>query len=198
VVSGTPYVGADQMGAACPAVAAEPGSPDFPQALGGTPWGQFSVVPPMHAAEVPQQVSGVTGSYYEQGQITGPFGMASGKVTGTEEARFGQGVSNRRELPLEAPTVDGRVKSRITGEGIDAGHKITGDDWDRGDHVTGTEGTSAMVRNQTRRGGPMSALSVRSSGVRNEDLPDPVSKVTGGSGNTEKGALVTYSGGARG
>jgi hypothetical protein len=197
-VSGTPYVGADQMGAACPAVAAEPGSPDFPQALGGTPWGQFSVIPPMHAAEVPQQVSGVTGSHYEQGQITGPFGMASGKVTGTEEARFGQGGSNRRELPIEAPTVDGRVKSRITGEGIDAGQKITGDDWDRGDHVTGTEGTSAMVRNQTRRGGPMSALSVRSSGVRNEDLPDPVSKVTGGSGNTEKGALVTYSGGARG
>jgi hypothetical protein len=33
---------------------------------------------------------------------------------------------------------------------------------------------------------------------RNEDLPAPNSKVTGGSGNTEKGALITYSGGARG
>jgi hypothetical protein len=33
---------------------------------------------------------------------------------------------------------------------------------------------------------------------RNEQLPEPVSKVTGGSGNTERGALVTYSGGARG
>jgi hypothetical protein len=199
-VSGTPYVGADQMAMACPAVAAEPGSPDFPQALGGgTPWGQFSVAPPMHAAEEHQQVSGVTGSRYEQGQITGPFGMAPGKVTGTEEARFGQGGSRRRELPAEAPTVDGRVKSRITGEGIDAGHKITGDDWDRGDRVTGTEGTSAMVRNQTRRGGPISAMTVRSGGgARNEDLPEPVSKVTGGSGNTDKGALVTYSGGARG
>lgn len=197
-VSGTPYVGADQMATACPAVAAEPGSPDFPQALGGTPWGQFSVVTPMHAAEAQQQASGVTGSRYEQGQITGPFGMAPGKVTGTEEARFGQGGSSRREPPAVAPLVDGRVKSRITGEGIDAGHKITGDDWDRGDRVTGTEGTSAMARNQTRRGGPMSAMSVRSSGPRNEDLPEPVSKVTGGSGNTEKGALVTYSGGARG
>jgi hypothetical protein len=35
-------------------------------------------------------------------------------------------------------------------------------------------------------------------GSRNEDLPEPISKVTGGSGNTERGSLVTYSGGARG
>jgi hypothetical protein len=33
---------------------------------------------------------------------------------------------------------------------------------------------------------------------RPEDVPEPVSKVTGGSGNTDKGALITYSGGARG
>jgi len=197
-VSGTPYVGADQLAAACPAVAAEPGSPDFPQALGGTPWGQFSVVSPKQAVAAQQQVSGVTGLRYEQGHITGPFGMAPGKVTGTEEARFGQGDGSRRELPAAAPIVEGRVKSRITGEGIDAGQKITGDDWDRGDRVTGTEGTSAIARNQTRQGGPMSAMTVRSSGPRKEVLPEPVSKVTGGSGNTDKGALVTYSGGARG
>jgi hypothetical protein len=197
-VSGTPYVGADQMAAACPAAAAEPGSPDFPQALGGVPWDQFSVVPPMHAAEAAQQVSGVTGSRYEAGQITGPFGMAAGKVTGTEEARFGNPADKRPQLPPTAPEVDGRVKSRITGEGMDAGPRITGDDWDRGDRVTGTEGASAMARNQTRRGGPMSAMAMRPEGPRNEELPDPVSKVTGGSGNTEKGALVTYSGGARG
>jgi hypothetical protein len=186
------------MAAACPALAAEPDSPDFPQALGASPWGQFSVVPPMHAVEAHQQVSGVTGSRYEQGHITGPFGMAPGKVTGTEEARFGEGGGSRHELPATAPVVEGRVKSRITGEGIDAGPKITGDDWDRGDRVTGTEGTSAIARNQTRHGGPPSALTVRPSGPRNEDLPEPVSKVTGGSGNTDKGALVTYSGGARG
>ena len=29
-VTGTPYVGVDQAAAACPATAAEPGSPDFP------------------------------------------------------------------------------------------------------------------------------------------------------------------------
>jgi hypothetical protein len=197
-VSGTPYVGADQVAAACPAVAAEPGSPDFPQALAGVPWGQFSVVAPMHAAEAPQQLSGVTGSRYEQGQITGPFGMAAGKVTGTEDARFGNPVDKRPQQPATAPMIDGRVKSRITGEGMDAGHRITGDDWDRGDRVTGTEGASAMGRNQTRRGGQMNAMAMRPEQPRKEDLPEPVSKVTGGSGNTDKGALVTYSGGARG
>ena len=35
-------------------------------------------------------------------------------------------------------------------------------------------------------------------GSRNEDLAEPVSKVTGGSGNSGKGSLITYSGGARG
>ena len=94
--------------------------------------------------------------------------------------------------------LDGRVKSRVTGEGISAGLKITGDDWDRGDRVTGTEGMSATVRNQTRRGGPVQPMAARLAGARDDDVPEPVSKVTGGSGNTDKGALITYSGGARG
>jgi hypothetical protein len=81
---------------------------------------------------------------------------------------------------------------------MDAGARITGDDWDRGDHVTGTEGRSSTRRNPTRRGGPMSAMDFRRLEPRNDDLPDPVSKVTGSSGNTETGSLITYSGGARG
>ena len=197
-VSGTPYVGADQVATACPATAAEPGSPDFPQPMGDTPWGQFSVMSPMHASEAPQAVAGVTGSRFESGQITGPFGLATGKVTGTEDARFGRADNKASEPPAEAPMVDGRVKSRVTGEGISAGLKITGDDWDRGDRVTGTEGMSATVRNQTRRGGPVQAMAARLAGARDDDVPEPVSKVTGGSGNTDKGALITYSGGARG
>jgi hypothetical protein len=196
-VSGTPYVGADQQAEACPALPAEPGSPDFPQSLGEAPWGDFSVTSPSHAATAPQPQSGVTGTGYEQGQITGPFGMATGKVTGTEEARFGR-PNKPAAVPEAQPKVDGRVKSRVTGEGISAGLKITGDDWDRGDRVTGTEGTSAMRRNPTRRGGPMTAMAQLRVGSRNEDLPEPISKVTGGSGNTERGSLVTYSGGARG
>lgn len=196
-VSGTPYVGSDQAAQACPAVAAEPGAPDFPQPIGGAPWTDFSVEPPLHASDVRAGFSAVTGSQYEQGRITGPFGMAAGKVTGTEEARFGRGPNRADPVPPAAEQHDdGRLKSRITGEGQDAGHKITGDDWDRGDRVTGTEGTSAMVRNQSRRGPPMTAMGARAS--KPAETPTPVSRVTGSSGNTETGSLITYSGGARG
>ena len=198
-VSGTPYVGADQAAAACPANAAEPGSPDFPQPIGDTPWGRFSVTPPVHAADAPRELGGVTGAYYEQGQVTGPFGMAPGKVTGTEEARFGRSAPTApTAVPADAALIDGRVKTRITGEGIDAGHKITGDDWDRGDRVTGTEGASAMRRNPTRRGNTNASMATRLVDSRHDEAPAPVSKVTGGSGNTDKGAMITYSGGARG
>jgi hypothetical protein len=33
---------------------------------------------------------------------------------------------------------------------------------------------------------------------RNEEVPEPVSRVTGSSGNSDQGSLITYSGGARG
>ncbi len=203
-VTGTPYVGADQVAEACPAAPAEPGSPDFPQPLAEQPWEDFSVAPPVHASRAPQTVSGVTGLTLEGGRITGPFGMATGKVTGTEEARFGRGPQGpvEAEAPAEQAMVHGRVKSRITGEGIDAGTKITGDDWDRGERVTGTEGTSAKLRNQTSRNsshrGPVMSMAAAMAKGRPENVPEPVSKVTGGSGNTDKGALITYSGGARG
>lgn len=202
-VSGTPYVGADQFANACPSVPAEPGSPDFPQMVGEIPWGKFSVEATVHASSDTEKRSAVTGAGHSNGHITGPFGMATGKVTGTEEARFGKSSDLlpmlETSIPATAESLDGRVKSRVTGEGMDAAKKITGDDWDRGDRVTGTEGASAMGRNPTRRGGPVSAMpDAQEVAKRNEELPEPVSKVTGGSGNTEKGALVTYSGGARG
>lgn len=197
-VSGTPYVGSDQAADACPAVAAEPGAPDFPQTIGGAPWGDFSVEPPAHASDRAAGAAAVTGSQYEHGHITGPFGKADGKVTGTEQARFGRRPADRSGdvPPAVEEHTDGRIKSRITGEGQDAGPKITGDDWDRGDRVTGTEGASATVRNQSRRGTPMGAMGARASTPA--EVPAPVSRVTGSSGNTETGSLVTYSGGARG
>ena len=198
-LTGTPYVGADQAAGVCPATAATTASPDFPQQLGGgQPWGQFSVSQPSGGAQQGEgaNMGNVTGSQYESGHITGPFGMAGGKVTGTEEARFGGGSQTYMPEPAApAAIVEGRVKSRITGEGQDAGQKITGDDWERGDHVTGTEGTSATRRNPTRRG-PMATMAVDNK--RNEEVAVPVSKVTGSSGNTEQGSLITYSGGARG
>ena len=198
-VSGTPYVGADQYADACPATPADAGSSDYPQAVaGGTPWQDFSVTPPSGGAAHAAGSTGVTGSQYEQeGGITGPFGMGTGKVTGTEKARFGNSnVQQPAMRPVVAEELEGRVKSRITGEGQDAGLKITGDDWERNQSVTGTEGRSANLRNPTIRMAMANASSVEQK--RNEELPMPNSKVTGGSGNTEKGSLITYSGGARG
>jgi hypothetical protein len=202
-VSGTPYVGADQYAAACPATAATTASPDYPQAIGGTAVAQqFSVTTPSGGAAQAAGSTGITGSQYEKnGGITGPFGMADGKVTGTEEARFGEkGVQQPEMRPVAAEDFEGRVKSRVTGEGQDAGLKITGDDWERNEHVTGTEGRSAAMRNQTIRQtmqmGAANAMHVEEK--RNVEVPMPNSKVTGGSGNTEKGSLITYSGGARG
>lgn len=198
-LTGTPYVGADQYAESCPSTPAAPGSPDFPQPLGKAPWGQFSVTPPAHAATHAGAPAGVTGTRYEKGRITGPFGKAAGKVTGTEEFRFGRGAQDRAaSVPPTASRVDGRVKPRVSGEGMDAGPRITGDDWDRGDRVTGTEGTSAIRRNPTQRGGRVGGVSAMPPRKRNEQVPEPVSKVTGASGSTEKGAIVTYSGGARG
>ncbi len=200
-VTGTPYVGADQAAQVCPATPAEPGNSDFPQAVGDTTgWSEFSVTPPSHAAAADEN-TGVTGSRYEVGNnITGPFGMAGGKVTGTENARFGGGLVNSSSVNEEAEEpqeIAGRVKSRITGEGQDAGQRITGDDWARGERVTGTEGSSALVRNPSMRG-PMNAMvNKRISDVKNE-APQPISRVTGSSGNYENGSLITYSGGARG
>ena len=196
-VSGTPYVGVDQYAEVCPATPADTASADFPQALAGSaPWQQFSVTSPSGGAQQALGATGITGSQYEQGHITGPFGMAAGKVTGTEEARFGRGAAEAEPRPVVAEEFEGRTKSRITGEGQDAGLKITGDDWDRGSNITGTEGVSAKGRNPTMRVGPPAAMATIQK--RNEEIPMPTSKVTGGSGNTERGSLITYSGGARG
>jgi hypothetical protein len=204
-VSGTPYVGADQFANVCPSTPADTASSDFPQSIAGgaAPWQQFSVTQPSGGAAQAAGSTGITGSQYEKnGGITGPFGKADGKVTGTEEARFGdKNVQQPEARPVVAQDFEGRVKSRVTGEGQDAGLKITGDDWERNESVTGTEGRSAVVRNQTMRQ-PMQMMGAANTmhveQKRNEEVPMPNSKVTGGSGNTDKGSLITYSGGARG
>ena len=108
--TGTPYVGADQFAVACPATPAEPGSPDYPQPLeGGAPGAGFSISAPSHAQQVNKGQTGVTGTRYEQGHVTGPFGMASGKVTGTqEEVRFNGGAVEPASLPVTAELVGGQ------------------------------------------------------------------------------------------
>ena len=218
-ISGTPYVGRDQMAEACgvsPIAEA-----DFPQPLDQAPWQQFSVQSPARTAQVERERSGcVTGSTYEfGGKITGPFDMASDKVTGTEQFRFDRrpakaAINPARAMASLAPAlanaaalapaeagVDSKALSRVTGEG--SGQRITGDDWDRGDRVTGTEGVSARRRNPSRSGsgsgsGAGNTAMPRFQPKRNEELPEPVSKITGSSGSTDRGSLITVSGGARG
>jgi len=196
-ISGTPYVGADQHQAACSSSPAR--EADFPQPLNPAAWEQFSVQSPARAAQIERETTGaVTGSTYEQGgRITGPFDMASGKVTGTERFRFDRHQAQRLAGSGGAAGAIADPQpaaSRVTGEG--SGLKITGDDWDRGDRVTGTEGSSARRRNPTRVG-PMSAMPGFQT-KRNEEVPAPTSKVTGSSGSTDQGSLITVSGGARG
>jgi len=194
-VTGTPYVDADQQAAACGTAPAR--GADFPQPLNEAAWQQFSVQSPARAAQIERETTGqVTGSTYEQGgRITGPFDMAPGKVTGTEAFRFDR-RSAQRLASAAAPAMEAAepAASRVTGEG--SGHKITGDDWDRGEHVTGTEGSSARRRNPTRVG-PMSAMPGQQN-KRNENVPAPSNKITGSSGSTDQGSLITVSGGARG
>lgn len=212
-LTGTPYVSSAQQAAACqggqlgaqsvPAAAraATPDEPDFPQPLTGAPWAGFSVASPARRADARRAVrtGAVTGTSSEGGgRITGPFGMATGKITGTEEFRFGAanaatGTGVSHESGENAAASGARL---VTGEGQSTGLKITGDDWDRGEHVTGTEGAWAKQRNPTRPG-PMGAMPSFER-KRNEDKPLPVSRVTGSSGSTDRGALITYSGGARG
>jgi hypothetical protein len=223
-LTGTPYVGKDQYAEACGGNGAQPGDGDFPRAIDGgdapanAAWQSFSVSSPAQQAfAAKQRSSAVTGTVYESDRnITGPFGMASGKVTGTEQARFDFGQPRAELTRMEPPRMEpmgqadgdaeaaGEVvpadtasaRSRITGEGQSSGLKITGDDWDRGERITGTEGTSARRRNPTRPG-PMSAMPSMER-KRNDDGPVPTSRVTGAAGSTDRGALVTYSGGARG
>ncbi|MFN9645307.1 MAG: CsoS2 family carboxysome shell protein [Cyanobacteriota bacterium] len=200
-ITGTPYVGSDQLAAACGTEAPVP--VDFPQPLTTAPWQEFSVQSPARVAQVERERTGaVTGSTYEHGgRITGPFDMAAGKVTGTEQFRFDRRQREEARVPLTpsapADAASGeRPPSRITGEGISTGLTITGDDWNRGRHVTGTEGPSARRRNPSRPG-PMSAMP-NVQPKRNEAVPEPVSRITGSSGNTTAGSLITISGGARG
>lgn len=120
--------------------------------------------------------------------ITGSFGKGDGKVTGAHDASFALRPSDTGQ---EAST------KLVTGEGATDGQKITGDDWDRNSNVTGTEGRSSQGRNATRRGSELRRIT-RVSQPDQLKREIPVSKVTGSSGNTSDGALITYSGGSRG
>ncbi len=197
--TGTPYVGGDQLGDSCSNHSSENQYANSERKLSNS-WEEFSVNSPSRDKYSDKQREGVTGNQYENGsKITGPFDMAVDKVTGTEHFRFDKNKNSLLSTKKDSEEFDSskeRAQSRITGEGQSAGLKITGDDWDRGDKVTGTEGVSARKRNPTRPGmtTAMPVMDIK----RNDEIKEPDFLITGSSGNTQEGQLVTFSGGARG
>jgi len=200
-LTGTPYVGGDQLRDNCGVSNIPEGYAHQEKPEKAAAWTSFSVKSPARQAHIQNEInSGVTGTSYEDSsRITGPFDMAANKVTGTEQFRFDRKPSNSQRNKVDEivnEEAKQRPTSQITGEGQSAGLNITGDDWARGEHVTGTEGASAKRRNPSRPG-PMSAMKA-SELKRNEEVPEPDFLITGSSGNTRDGQLVTFSGGARG
>src|SRR3569833_1432134 len=103
-----PSYGQDQFAQSGGGLGAVPGNPDFPQSLDGTPWAAtFSVSTPAREAQRARRLSGVTGTRYEQGHITGPFVMGEGKITGTEDFRFGGPERAAPIAPSAAPVAAG-------------------------------------------------------------------------------------------
>ncbi|WP_018872028.1 CsoS2 family carboxysome shell protein [Thioalkalivibrio sp. ALJ16] len=205
-VSGAPYVGANEFARTCSSAAGslhprlrpegmQVAAPSAPRAAERPmPNGGFSVnTPARAAAERRERVTGT--AYGSSGSVTGSINKAMGLVSGTEEFRY-----SRQEPAVAAAPVEDQPKvgaERVTVNGSSNGVSITGDDWQRGDRVTGTEGFSTR-RNATQKGNPRgegrSAYLNRE--LERKDVPP--SKITGSSGNSDAGSLVTLSGGARG
>ncbi len=193
-VSGTPYIGADNGPKFCATSGrfvsrtstwVEPQRAPAPVA--------FSISTPARAAQ--QRQSGeVSGSGGNSERITGPVNKADGLITGTPEFRHRDSVTSQATPEAGLPAA-----SRLTGDGNQAGRQVTGDAWSALSKVTGTEGASSLSRNPSARGKPrgvgMSAAHFREV-VAQPEVPE--SRITGSSGNTGHGALVTLSGGARG
>ncbi len=198
-LTGTPYIGSDQLAETCGFNPSLDNQRNNSESSIGT---RFSVESPARAAKTEREkISSVTGTRYEKGShITGPFDMAPNKVTGTEQFRFDQREQSLNDITQDSEEVltqeKARAQSRITGEGQSSGLNITGDDWARGERVTGTEGASSRRRNLSRPGG-MTAMPARDI-KRNDEIAQPDFLITGSSGNTRDGQLVTFSGGARG
>lgn len=155
----------------------------------------FSVQSPARAA-----LGRVTGNAYEgAGRITGPGNRGNQVVSGTPEFRYQQPVA---ATVASEPVVAERAEpaaSRVTGDGRD-NLRITGDDWGRSQRMTGTEGKWAQNRNPTLRGAQQAMAMVSAHANKSLERPEapPIANVTGSSGNSGKGALITVSGGARG
>lgn len=208
-VSGSPYVGGNEFAKSCASAAsslhprlrpegmgmqAAPAQPVAQAASRPMPNAGFSVDTPARvAAERRERVTGT--AYGSSGSVTGSINKAMGLVSGTEEFRYGASKQAAVVEPVEEGEKVGA--NRVTVNGSSNGVSITGDDWGRGDHVTGTEGLSTR-RNQTQKGNPRGEGRSAYINRELERKEVPPSRITGSSGNSDAGSLVTLSGGARG
>lgn len=202
-VSGAPYVGADEFDQVCPtgnsqlhprfqregSRVAAPAPEPRPMPNAG-----FSVETPARTAQERRERR-VTGTAYgNSSSITGPSNKAMGLVSGTDEFRYP--ARGEQAAPVE-PEPAASAAERVTVNGSSNGVTITGDDWQRGNNITGTEGFSTR-RNITQRGNPRGEGRTAYANRELERKEVPPSKITGSSGNSDGGSLVTLSGGARG
>ena len=150
------------------------------------PGSGFSIASPAQ-----QGRSRITGNTAGGGKVTGPVNLGRGLITGTPEFRSGAEMA-RVPQPLPVPQAEATAPAA-------GAWRVTGDDWSRNERVTGTEGPWAQGRNPTQRG-PLRSCVMAAAINKGQELAAPVpdSQITGSSGNSRKGSLVTYSGGARG
>ncbi|WP_347888741.1 CsoS2 family carboxysome shell protein [Nitrosomonas europaea] len=198
-ISGTPYLGLDNMSDQCATsgrfvprgrtfdVAPRPPAPK-----------DFSIVPPSRQRQAQSpvreyQADNLTGNALSSSRITGTINKADGLITGTPEFRHGD--TSRRQVQQDEVVA---AAQRLSGEGSQQGTRISGDAWNASTRVTGTEGSSSLVRNPSMRGQPR-GTGVNAVKFRELERPEvPESVITGSSGNTDRGAIITVSGGARG
>lgn len=127
----------------------------------------------------------VTGTHYQGGDQTAMV-CDSTNAAAPGESDFPVMIGQAQAAPVMTAEPAEQTGSRITGDG-----------WDRGSKVTGTDGPWAAQRNASVRGttrqSPMGAAQFTPGAMAEV----PMSPITGSSGNTDTGAKVTLSGGAR-
>ncbi len=197
-VSGTPYIGSDNAATQCAQSPSASGrfvsrARSWQDVESPPPPVDFSIHTPAREAQE-RGGSTVTGGDSGSSRITGPANKASGLITGTPDFR------HQRAMAPAAPAADVTAAQRLTGDGSQSGTRVTGDAWQEQRRVSGTEGASAMARNPSMRGQPRAAAGMGVGAQQFREIerpPVPESRITGSSGSTAKGAVVTGSGGAR-
>ena len=189
-VSGTPYMGKESFEQSCSVPEqqmaqkkTQPNARPFGHSLTGVQPGPQGLTGAQKGA-----CKLVSGTHYQGADQAGALCQTSqAAVPGESDFPMMMGQAQPVSMTQPVASVEPAPKSS----------NITGDGWDRGTKVTGIDGPFATSRNPSIKGmqgqSPMSAANFRPHAM--EEVPQ--SPITGSSGNTEQGAKVTLSGGAR-